>query len=170
MSDQTNGTTPSKAAFRGRFWDRRLRRASFISPSTGERSRRVFTLRDASQRPHEDDEVTGGTAANERSPLLCRDDHGEPVTIPSRLTAVRDYCQDYVLKSWKFATSKTGLGILKCSLAYLIASLATLVPAIASLIGHQQDSKHMVCTVTVWFGKFERAESSFFSHSSHIAS
>ena len=41
--------------------------------------------------------------------------------------------------------------ILAAFLSLLMASLATLVPAISGLIGHRQDSKHMVATVTVWF-------------------
>jgi hypothetical protein len=52
---------------------------------------------------------------------------------------------------WNFANSNTGRGIFKCSLAYLLGSLVTFVPALAALIGDQQDTKHMVATVTVWF-------------------
>lgn len=56
---------------------------------------------------------------------------------------------------WKtfraFLASTTGRGILKCSLAYFLGSLVTFVPFLAALIGDQQDSKHMVATVTVWF-------------------
>ena len=51
---------------------------------------------------------------------------------------------------WAFANSKNGQGILKCSLAYLIGSMATFVPVISNLLG-QQDGKHMVATVTVYF-------------------
>lgn len=50
-----------------------------------------------------------------------------------------------------FANSQTGRGIFKCALAYFLGSLVTFVPALAGLIGSQQDSKHMVATVTVWF-------------------
>lgn len=45
---------------------------------------------------------------------------------------------------------KVGRGILKCSFAYLLGSLATFVPPIAGFLG-QQDGKHMVATVTVYF-------------------
>ena len=48
---------------------------------------------------------------------------------------------------WAFANSKTGRGILKCSLAYLIGSLVTFIPTLAAIIGDRQDSKHMVATV-----------------------
>ncbi|KAL9591838.1 MAG: hypothetical protein Q9179_007321 [Wetmoreana sp. 5 TL-2023] len=51
---------------------------------------------------------------------------------------------------WDFAKSRTGKGVLKCSIAYFLGSLATFVPAIASMLG-QQDGKHMVATITVYF-------------------
>ncbi len=40
--------------------------------------------------------------------------------------------------------------MLKCSLAYLLGSLATFVAPVAAFLG-QQDGKHMVATVTVYF-------------------
>lgn len=53
-------------------------------------------------------------------------------------------------EAWSFINSRTGRGILKCSLAYLLGSLATFVPFLASILG-QQDGKHMVATITVYF-------------------
>ena len=44
-----------------------------------------------------------------------------------------------------------GCDVLTSTVAYLLGSLVTFVPALAGLIGSQQDSKHMVATVTVWF-------------------
>lgn len=38
----------------------------------------------------------------------------------------------------------------KCSIAYFLGSLATFVPVIAGFLG-QQDGKHMVATITVYF-------------------
>ncbi|KAI6861157.1 hypothetical protein KC323_g5963 [Hortaea werneckii] len=141
---------PKNERPRGRFFDRRLRRASFISPITGERMKRNFTLREASNRLN--DNVDTPT---ESSPLLGggRDDGGEQVSTAgqSKLHQWRETCTEYAHDAWEFAISKEGLGILKCSLAYLVGSLATLVPAISTLIGPRQDSKHMVATVTVWF-------------------
>lgn len=52
--------------------------------------------------------------------------------------------------SWTFANSKIGRGIFKCSIAYLLGSLATFVPQIAAILG-EQDGKHMVATITVYF-------------------
>ena len=43
-----------------------------------------------------------------------------------------------------------GRGVLKCSLAYLLGSLATFVPSVAAFLG-QQDGKHMVATIAVYF-------------------
>ncbi len=53
-------------------------------------------------------------------------------------------------QTWAFANSKTGRGVFKCSIAYLMGSMATFVPVIAGLLG-KQDGKHMVATITVYF-------------------
>ena len=53
-------------------------------------------------------------------------------------------------QAWIFSNSKTGRGVFKCSIAYLIGSMATFVPIIAGLLG-KQDGKHMVATITVYF-------------------
>ena len=68
----------------------------------------------------------------------------------STFGAIQKDCGDRLWKFWAFVNSKTGQGILKCSLAYLIGSMATFVPVISDLLG-QQDGKHMVATVTVYF-------------------
>lgn len=134
----------SNGSLSGRFSGfRRLRRASFISPATGERSKRTFTLRDASHRDEE------------RAPLLNGHNQGPTdgtTEQPSTLwQSYRSSASEQASKGWQFVTSKTGQGIFKCSLAYIIGSLATFVPTLAGLIGDKQDSKHMVATVTVWF-------------------
>ena len=54
------------------------------------------------------------------------------------------------LWAYQFLRSEPGIGVLKCSLAYLLGSLATFIPAISSLLGNQ-DGKHVVATVTVYF-------------------
>ena len=63
---------------------------------------------------------------------------------------VRDESKRQMDTAWKFLTSETGQGILKCSLAYLLGSMATFVPVLSNFLG-QQDGKHMVATVTVYF-------------------
>jgi hypothetical protein len=57
-------------------------------------------------------------------------------------------------------TSRTGRGVLKCSVAYLLASLATFVPAISQLLG-KSDGKHMVATTCVYFHPARSAGSMF---------
>lgn len=118
-----------------------MRRASFISPVTGERSKRSFTLRDASHRVNDPDHES------EWTPLLGRATEDDTPPSANALKYFRDRGRDF----WQFANSTTGRGIFKCSLAYLLGSMVTFIPALASLIGDQQDSKHMVATVTVWF-------------------
>ncbi|KAK5674385.1 hypothetical protein LTS10_012969 [Elasticomyces elasticus] len=149
MASTTTPSSPTQAypSERGRFWNHRLRRASFISPATGERSKRVFTLREASHRPNGD---------SERTPLLNgHDGHHSPSPVPSSpsgLQKVQTFWETQTKQAYTFATSQTGLNILKCSLAYLLASLFTFLPRLSTAMGgHAQDSKHMVATVTVWF-------------------
>lgn len=117
------------------------RQATYISPLTGQKVKRVFSLRDAS-RTH-DAEQDG-----ERQPLLGNGIRQAKSTWRASTSEIaRRKSADW----WAFAKSTTGQGILKCSLAYLLGSLATFVPAIAGLIGKIDTSKHMVATVTVWF-------------------
>jgi hypothetical protein len=46
--------------------------------------------------------------------------------------------------------SDVGRGVLKCSLAYLLASMGTFIPLISNWLGNQ-DGKHMVATIVVYF-------------------
>ncbi|MCJ1395416.1 hypothetical protein MMC18_008302 [Xylographa bjoerkii] len=118
-----------------------LRQATFIAPRTGERVRRAVTLRSPAL------EATNGDGPADDSTLLRQ---GRRLPKTSTLRAIQQDCEDRLWEMWAFANSKTGQGILKCSLAYLIGSMATFVPVISDLLG-QQDGKHMVATVTVYF-------------------
>lgn len=51
---------------------------------------------------------------------------------------------------YAYWTSIKGIGILKCSIAYVLASLATFTPAISKMLG-KGDGKHMVATVVTYF-------------------
>jgi hypothetical protein len=57
-------------------------------------------------------------------------------------------------RTWREAqamiTSEHGVGIFKCSLAYLLASLAVFIPFVGKLLG-QQNGKHLVATITIYF-------------------
>lgn len=81
------------------------------------------------------------------SPLLA---HRRRSQRGSKLQAILHDCRNKLISAWGFWTSKTGQGVLKCSLAYLLGSMATFVPIISDYLG-QQDGKHMVATVTVYF-------------------
>ena len=125
---------------RDRHARRVLRQSTYIAPSTGERMKRVFSLRDASRR-------NLATGEDETQPLLPNNtSFRKPTWRESTIQNARQYVRD----TEKFWRSTTGQGIFKCSLAYLLGSMATFVPPIAALIG-RQDSKHMVATVTVYF-------------------
>ncbi|KAF2455318.1 Fusaric acid resistance protein-like-domain-containing protein [Lineolata rhizophorae] len=157
-----------------RFLRRGLREATLVLPRTGERVRRTFTLRDdgPSNTNTQTDGPGGGAAAapstsdSERAPLLIR--RSRYVRRASRgALGPRDRSHTAVflsnarvllLRLWAFATSQTGQGILKCSLAYLLGSLATFVPAVAGWLG-RQDGKHMVATITVYFHPYRSAGS-----------
>lgn len=135
MSANGGGSSCSANPADGRFHPggrAKLRRASFISPITGERSKRTFTLREASNR------LNG--SASESTPLLGHADHDEP---GSRTASAFVYCTKQWRTFLEFANSKNGRGVFKCSLAYLLGSLVTFVPALAALIGSGQDSKHV---------------------------
>ena len=118
-----------------------LRRASFISPVTGERLKRSFTLREATRWRSED------RAADELAPLLGHTRIGLAVPAGSRRASWMSALQNLCAETWAAVNSHHGHGILKCALAYMIGSLVTLVPALAALVGDWQDSKHMVATV-----------------------
>ena len=120
-----------------------LRQATFIIPGTGARSKRSVTLRE----PGIYDRA-GGDGTSERSPLLRRRDMPPLGSSPPRW--ILNKCQESARDLWSFAVSETGQGVFKCSLAYLLGSMATFVPVIAAFLG-QQDGKHMVATITVYF-------------------
>jgi hypothetical protein len=116
-----------------------MRRATFVSPSTGQLSRQPFTLREASHLLAENGRST------ESTPLLS------PNHIVPRSSNPFIYFRDVITDFYEFVSSKNGRGVLKCSLAYLLASFMTLIPVLSGMMGNKLDSKHMVATVTVWF-------------------
>ncbi|KAB8263752.1 transcriptional regulator of RNA polII, SAGA, subunit-domain-containing protein [Aspergillus pseudonomiae] len=120
--------------------DTKLRQATFVLPKTGQRLRGLVTLRNPHFQPN-------GHNDEERRGLLSGQYSVDREGIPLRLwRKVRE------AELWihQVISTELGIGVLKCSLAYLLGSLATFVPAIASWLGHQ-DGKHVVATVTVYF-------------------
>ena len=90
----------------------------------------------------------GGDVQGESSPTLAQRRRDRQI---STAYAIFEDCKHWLRSAWAFATSKTGQGIFKCSLAYLLGCMATFVPFIAAWLGEHQDGKHMVATVTVYF-------------------
>ena len=120
-----------------------LRQATLILPTTGERVKRRVTLR----LPNSLDDANGG-GLSDQSPLLSR--HSSYRAETGIIHKVREYCKNAAREAWALAISRTGQGVLKCSVAYFLGSMGTFVPAIAAVLG-QQDGKHMVATITVYF-------------------
>ncbi|KAL2809289.1 transcriptional regulator of RNA polII, SAGA, subunit-domain-containing protein [Aspergillus granulosus] len=131
----------SKIASAGADAAVKLRQTSFILPKTGQRLRGLVHLRNsrANSNGHADDE--------ERRGLLSGEIPSGPESLQSR---VKGRCWEQWLALRQFISSELGIGVLKCSLAYLLGSLPTFVPVLAAFLGHQ-DSKHMVATITVYF-------------------
>ncbi|KAF9733107.1 hypothetical protein PMIN01_08790 [Paraphaeosphaeria minitans] len=117
-----------------------MRAATMIQASTGERIKKTFTLRRPRARSHGSTEFL--LAPGQYDPDRHRG--------MGRMERFREQCKGKVQGAYKFATSPTGINILKCSLAYILGSLATFVPLISGLLG-RNDGKHMVATVTVYF-------------------
>lgn len=116
-----------------------LRQATVVLPKTGQRLRGLVSLRSSHNVTSNDDEERRGLLSGEVST-----NHQDVLSrIWSWISDVWRWTRDFV-------TSEPGIGVLKCSLAYLLGSLATFIPAVAAFLGHQ-DGKHVVATVTVYF-------------------
>ena len=94
------------------------------------------------------DGANDGTS-NERSPLLG-EGSAQRETKPSLRGRIGAKLKETSEAAWTFANSNTGKGVFKCSIAYLLGSMATFIPTISNSLG-QQDGKHMVATITVYF-------------------
>ncbi|KAH9223420.1 hypothetical protein DL95DRAFT_431393 [Leptodontidium sp. 2 PMI_412] len=118
----------------------KLRNGTFILPGTGERVRRQITLRNPSN-------FDGPARTNSDNSILpLRRTYSQAGTFR---TAV-DNTVEAGWEFWGWLHTPAAKGILKSSLAYLLGSMATFLPPIANFLGHQ-DSKHLVCTITVYF-------------------
>ncbi|KAL5337857.1 transcriptional regulator of RNA polII, SAGA, subunit-domain-containing protein [Aspergillus crustosus] len=131
----------SKIASAGADAAVKLRQATFILPKTGQRLKGLVQLRNSHLDPndHIDNEERRGLLSEELPP-------SQDGLAPH----LKEKFWEQYLSVRQFISSELGVGVLKCSLAYLIGSLATFVPALAALLGHQ-DSTHMVATITVYF-------------------
>ena len=150
------GPTPSRQEFVP------LRAATLILPRTGERVKRTFTLRDAptpsqsrlAQLQREANNEAQGISPE--SPLLAthikkkRQARENQQWWLQKSEDVRYTISKWSKDAYHFVTSSAGQGVLKCSIAYLLGSCGTFVPFISEWLG-DQDGKHMVATVTVYF-------------------
>ncbi|KAF2835168.1 hypothetical protein M501DRAFT_465905 [Patellaria atrata CBS 101060] len=118
-----------------------LRNATLILPRTGERVKRAFTLRGSIENVEDVDQD------DEETPLLGWDSDAQDKSLYQR---GKGRMKKELNRICNFATSTTGFNIFKCSIAYFLGSMATFVPAIAATLG-QNDGKHMVATITVYF-------------------
>ncbi|CAN9471943.1 unnamed protein product [Alternaria alternata] len=136
MANETPPQTPAER----RFLRPSLRSATMVQPKTGERVKKAFTLRRSQHRPSESSEflLAPGQYDEQR--------HRDMGRVQLARVIVRNKCR----QAYAYATSDIGIGIFKCSLAYVLGSLATFVPAIAGLLG-KNDGKHIVATITVYF-------------------
>ncbi|KAI1350895.1 ribosomal protein L19 [Xylaria sp. FL0043] len=114
----------------------KLRNGTWIIPSTGERTRRTFTLRNPSFDGHGDN--------GEMRPLA----DGQTWRDKARV-ACHNLCLSISLL-WAWLKSPNGRGTIKCSIAYLLASLGTFWHPAASFLG-PMDGKHIVATIVTYF-------------------
>lgn len=134
-----------------------MRQASLILPSTGQKVKRDFTLRDPTLWPA----TTSTGSSSETSPLL------PPGTNPAKppgkfqtyVTKTATFLKASLNDLTDFLQSDSGHGIFKCSLAYFIATLATFSDPVARVLGTHQDGNQLVANVVVWFDPF-RSEGS----------
>lgn len=111
-----------------------------IQPKTGKRVKRNFTLRGPTHRVADSAE------------LLLAPGYYDPQRYQEmgRTEWLKAHYKYKSRSLYRYASSPVGVGILKCSLAYVLGSLATFVPFIAALLG-KNDGKHIVATITVYF-------------------
>lgn len=125
----------------------KLRVGTFIEPSTGERSRRTFTLRLPLRRRSVQAALNGNGASTNTAVLPVFSDQQ---SIRERSHAAAHNLQAGVVRGFQWLNSPIGRGVLKCTLAYTIASLATFLAPISDFLG-KPDGKHVVATITVYF-------------------
>ncbi|KAK4190730.1 Fusaric acid resistance protein-like-domain-containing protein [Podospora australis] len=121
----------------------KLRNGTVIIPSTGERSRRVLTLR--ANAPYEQ---TDGPRPLSRRPseiILF-----SPETFSERVSFAGANLRKRCVRMLQWLDSPVGRGVLKCTLAYTLGSLATFWSPLSDWLG-RPDGKHVVATLTVYF-------------------
>ncbi|KAJ5102840.1 hypothetical protein N7532_003369 [Penicillium argentinense] len=122
----------------------KLRQATFVLPRTGQRLKGLVSLRNPTNLAAA---AGDDNAHDERRGLLTGEFEPYHEGMIQRFSA---RAKELGSQAQEFVKSESGIGILKCGLAYLLGSLGTFIPAISEFLG-KQDGKHMVATVTVYF-------------------
>ncbi|KAI1808164.1 Fusaric acid resistance protein-like-domain-containing protein [Daldinia bambusicola] len=114
----------------------KLRNGTWIIPSTGERTRRQFSLRYPHlDGPDDDDGIRPLTEGN---------------TVKEKVRNLWHNTRVASGNLWEWMNSPMGRGTIKCSIAYLLASMGTFWRPAAKFLG-PMDGKHIVATITVYF-------------------
>ncbi|KAK3988625.1 Fusaric acid resistance protein-like-domain-containing protein [Cladorrhinum sp. PSN332] len=125
----------------------KLRNGTFIIPATGERSRRVLTLRSSASTSSDQTDGPPSRALTSSSQTVFSSTHE---TFSERVAAAGNKIRQKISKIIQWLDSPIGHGVLKCTLAYSIGSLATFCSPISDWLG-RPDGKHVVATLTVYF-------------------
>ncbi|KAL3424390.1 hypothetical protein PVAG01_03671 [Phlyctema vagabunda] len=137
-----SGPTTPQAHRKGSRTKRKLKNGTFIIAGTGERVRRQITLRNPSFY-----DGSSRTNSGDGDHFQYRRQNSQAGTFRTTVDNTKQALKAF----WQFAKSPTGRAIFKCSLAYLLGSMATFLPFLSTWLGTQNDGKHMVATITVYF-------------------
>ncbi|OBT92431.1 hypothetical protein VE01_09283 [Pseudogymnoascus verrucosus] len=141
MSPQAAPAGPSTPLIRKsrKISRRSFRNATFIIPSTRERVRRHFTLRNSAN-------FDGPLDTDQTASLLPFHRHISTGNFTRAFECTKASAKDL----WKWLQTRQGRGVIKCSIAYVIACMATFVPLLYNFLG-RGDGKHLVATIVVYF-------------------
>ncbi|KFY11213.1 hypothetical protein V492_04579 [Pseudogymnoascus sp. VKM F-4246] len=141
MSPQVPPAGPSTPLIRKsrKISRRNLRNATFIIPSTRERVRRHFTLRNSAN-------FDGPLDTDQTASLLPFHRHITAGNFTRAFECTKASAKDL----WTWLQTRQGRGVVKCSIAYVMACMATFVPLLYNFLG-RGDGKHLVATIVVYF-------------------
>ncbi|OBT41719.1 hypothetical protein VE00_07797 [Pseudogymnoascus sp. WSF 3629] len=141
MSPQAAPAGPSTPLIRKprKISRRSFRNATFIIPSTRERVRRHFTLRNSAN-------FDGPLDTDQTASLLPFHRHISTGNFTRAFECTKASAKDL----WTWLQTRQGRGVIKCSIAYVMACMATFVPLLYNFLG-RGDGKHLVATIVVYF-------------------